>query len=87
MPNFRCTQMDGFGRLLIDAYRQREKVLNRKDRKGRLLELSYTADKIVEIHAMISAHRNQCVVCRMSDYRQRTGQPSGEQANSSSNGY
>jgi len=68
--SIRCPKMDGFGSLLIDAYRQREEVMNRK---GSLLELSYAAGKIAEIHAMISAHRNQCAVCRRLDYSLRTG--------------
>ena len=66
----RCPKMDGFGSLLIDAYRKREEVMNRK---GSLLELIYTADKIAQIHTMISAHRNQCVVWQRLDYSLRTG--------------
>jgi len=62
--SIRCPKMDGFGSLLIEAYRQREEAMNRK---RSLLELSYAADKIAQINAMISEHRNQCVVCRRLD--------------------
>jgi len=61
--------MDGFGSLLIEAYRQREEAMNGK---SSLLELSYAADKITQLNAMISEHRNQCVVCRRMDYSLRS---------------
>jgi len=74
MPTW-CTEMDRLGRLLIDACRQGEEVM---DCIGNPSELSYSGDIVAQINAMISEHRNACVICRMVDYRLRTGQPLDE---------
>jgi len=67
--------MDGFGRLLFDACRQREELVSRK---GSLSELSYAAETIAQIYAKISEHRGACVICQIVDYRLRNGHPLGK---------